>query len=142
MCLAPVGNAGFVMLIASSTPSVQYTGIFLGAIGIYPSIPVTIPWIANNTEGVYKRGVVLGFVIGWDNINGIVSSNVWLRGPRFYAGHGTVIGYMVVSLFGGVLLARENQARTAGKRDHWVESKTAEEVDLLGDRRPDFLYTL
>jgi hypothetical protein len=147
MCLAPIGIAGFVMLIATKSPGVQYAGTFLGAIGIYASIPVTIAWIANNTEGVYKRGIVLGFVIGWGNLNGIVSSNVWFSSPRFFAGHATVIAYMVVCLFGGsllmqILLARENKARKAGKRDHLILGKSATDIDLLGDKRPDFLYTL
>ncbi|KAB5576299.1 major facilitator superfamily domain-containing protein [Coniochaeta sp. 2T2.1] len=147
MCLAPIGMAGFIMLISTTRPGVQYAGTFLGAIGIYATIPITIAWIANNTEGVYKRGIVLGFVIGWGNLNGIVSSNVWLSGPRFYAGHATVLAYLAVCIFGGsllmqVLLARENKARLAGKRDHRIEGKTAEEIDLLGDQRPDFIYVL
>jgi MFS family permease len=147
MCLAPLGIAGFVMLIASDRPGVQYAGTFLGALGIYASIPITIAWIANNVEGVYKRGIVLGFVIGWGNLNGIVSSNVWYAGPRFYAGHATVIAYLAIGLFGGsvllqVLLSRENSARKAGKRDHLLRGRSAEEVEMLGDNRPDFLYTL
>ncbi|OIW32769.1 MFS general substrate transporter [Coniochaeta ligniaria NRRL 30616] len=147
MCLAPIGIAGFVMLIATNKPGVQYAGTFLGAIGIYASIPITIAWIANNTEGVYKRGIVLGFVIGWGNLNGIVSSNVWFSGPRFFEGHATVIAYLAICIFGGsllmqILLSRENKARKAGKRDHLIEGKSASEIDLLGDKRPDFLYTL
>lgn len=54
------GIAGFAMLLGSNDPSVQYAGTFLGAAGIYPCIANTITWMANNVEGVYKRGVVLG----------------------------------------------------------------------------------
>lgn len=144
---APVGLAGFVMLVSSTNPAVQYTGCFLGALGIYPSIPITISWVANNVEGVYKRGITLGMVIGWGNLNGVVSSNVFLHAPRFYEGHGTIIGYMFFGLFGGsalmyLTLARENKKRRAGERDHWVEGKTAEVIHEMGDQRPDFLYTL
>ena len=60
-----VGIAGFAMLLGSTDPHVKYAGVFLGAMGIYPCIPNTISWAANNVEGVYKRGVTLGFVIGW-----------------------------------------------------------------------------
>ena len=60
-----IGAVGFAMLIAGTSPGVQYAGTFLGALGIYPCIANTISWAANNTEGVYKRGVTLGFVIGW-----------------------------------------------------------------------------
>lgn len=142
-----LGVAGFSMLLGSANPAVQYAGTFLGALGIYPCISNTITWVANNVEGVYKRGVVLGFVIGWGNINGIVSSNIYINGPRFFEGHGVIMGYMAVFLFGGsvlmtLLLRRENAKRLRGERDHWVADKTQEEIEALGDLRPDFLYTV
>ena len=72
-----LGIAGFAMLLGSKQPGVQYAGTFLGALGIYPVIPNTIAWSSNNAEGVYKRGITLGFVIGWGNLNGVVSSNMY-----------------------------------------------------------------
>lgn len=70
MVMSLFGIVGFAMLLGSGTPHVQYAGTFLGAMGIYPCIPNTITWTANNVEGVYKRGIALGFVIGWGNLNG------------------------------------------------------------------------
>ncbi|KAF2876337.1 major facilitator superfamily domain-containing protein [Massariosphaeria phaeospora] len=147
--VALLGIAGFAMLLGSSTPGVQYAGTFLGALGIYPCIANTISWASNNVEGVYKRGVTLGFVIGWGNLNGVVASNIY-RGqdkPRYRLGHGVVLAYLALFLLGGsigtrVLLARENKMRARGDRDAWVEGKSENEVEMLGDRRPDFLYTL
>lgn len=147
MMLAPIGVAGFTMLIASQRPGVQYAGTFLAVIGIYTTIPTTIAWVANNIEGVYKRGIVLGIMIGWGNLNGIVSSNVWSGQPPFFSGHGICIAYLTLCLFGGsllfhVLLSRENAKRRAGERDHWAVGKTDLEIYLMGDKRPDFYYTL
>jgi MFS family permease len=141
-----LGVAGFAMLLATDDAGVQYAGTFLAALGIYPCIANTISWVANNIEGVYKRGVVLGFVIGWGNLNGIVSSNIYFDSPRFPQGHGVIMGYMVVFLFGGsvlmsLLLRRENAKRRRGDRDHWVQGLSEKEVEELGDRRPDFVYT-
>lgn len=138
---------GFCMLIGSKDAPVQYAGTFLGALGIYPCISNTITWVANNTEGVYKRGVVLGFVIGWGNLNGVVSSNIYFDSPRFYVGHGVILAYLVFCLFGGsvlmtIRLRAENKRRAAGKRDYWIEGKSEEEIEALGDKRPDFFYTV
>ncbi|KAJ5032350.1 uncharacterized protein L3040_008956 [Drepanopeziza brunnea f. sp. 'multigermtubi'] len=146
MAVALIGIAGFAMLLGSDQPNIKYAGTFLGAMGIYPCIANTISWVANNTEGVYKRGVVLGFVIGWGNLNGIVSSNIYQKSP-FVSGHATVMAYMIVCLLGGsallrFLLARENKLRGAGRRDHWVEGMSEREAEKLGDMRPDFRYTL
>lgn len=145
--VAFLGIAGFAMQLGSQRAGVKYAGTFLGALGIYPCIANTISWVSNNIEGVYKRGVVLGFVIGWGNINGIVSSNIYFDAPKYTQGHAVVMAYMIVFLLGGsillrFLLARENDARRAGKRDHWTEGMTEKEAEVLGDKRPDFIYTL
>ncbi|KAK5272994.1 hypothetical protein LTR99_002388 [Exophiala xenobiotica] len=149
MVMALFGIIGFAMLLSTGNPHVQYAGTFLGAIGIYPCIPNTITWTANNVEGVYKRGISLGFVIGWGNLNGIVSSNIYRAKdkPRYKPGHAVVLAYEALFLLGGsvlqhVLLRRENAKRRNGQRDHWVEGKTEAEIEKLGDKRPDFMYTL
>jgi hypothetical protein len=123
--------------------------MFLGAIGIYPCIANTITWTANNVEGVYKRGITLGFVIGWGNLNGIVSSNIYRQkdAPRYKPGHGVVLAYEALFLLGGsvmqhLLLRRENTKRRRGERDGWIAGKSEAEIEKLGDKRPDFIYTL
>ncbi|KAL8731511.1 MAG: hypothetical protein Q9166_003357 [cf. Caloplaca sp. 2 TL-2023] len=149
MGVSVLGIIGFAMLLGSRDPHVQYAGTFLGALGIYPCIANTITWVSNNTEGVYKRGVTMGFVIGWGNLNGVVSSNIY-RGkdkPRYYVGHGVLISYLVLFLLGGsalqyVLLRRENAKRRAGKLDHLVVGKSEKQIEALGDIRPNFIYTL
>jgi sugar phosphate permease len=142
-----LGIAGFAMLLGSQQAGVKYAGTFLGAMGIYPCIANTISWTSNNVEGVYKRGVIIGFVVGWGNLNGIVSSNIYRTPPKYTVGHAAVMGYMIAFLLGGsivlhLLLRRENAARRAGKRDYWVEGLSEQEAEMLGDRRPDFIYTL
>jgi Na+/proline symporter len=149
MAVVSCGIVGFIMLIASSKPNVQYAGTFLGAIGIYPTIANTLSWASNNIEGVYKRGVVIGIVVGWGNLNGVVSSNIYLseEAPRFWTGHGVVLAYLIVCLLGGtifmhVMLRIENNKRRSGKRDRMHEGKTSEQIWVAGDNRPDFIYTL
>lgn len=144
-----LGIIGFSMLLGSSEPGVKYAGTFLGALGIYPCVANTISWAANNTEGVYKRGVTIGFVIGWGNLNGVVSSNIYRAQdkPNYRPGHSVVLAYMVLFLLGGslvthFLLVAENKKKLAGKRDYLVEGKSEEEIEALGDRRPDFIYTV
>ena len=144
-----LGIAGFSMLVAGTSPGVQYAGTFLGALGIYPCVANTIVWTSNNTEGVYKRGITMGFVIGWGNLNGVVSSNIYQArdAPLYRPGHAVVLGYLAIFLLGGsvlmeVLLKRENAKRRSGARDVWAEGLSEKEVEALGDKRPGFLYTL
>lgn len=149
MVVSLIGCLGFAMLLGSKNPHVQYAGTFLGAAGIYPTVPNTLSWASNNVEGSLKRGVMVGVVVGWGNMNGVVSSNIYMtpEKPRYWTGHGTVLAYMFVCLFGGtvamhILLRRENHLRKTGKRDYLIEAKTEQEIRDLGDNRPDFIYVL
>ncbi|OKL61716.1 hypothetical protein UA08_02444 [Talaromyces atroroseus] len=145
-----LGAIGFSMLLGAKTAGTRYAGTFLGAMGIYPCISNTISWTSNNVEGecVYKRGVTLGIMIGWGNLNGIVSSNIY-RGqdaPINYPGHGTVLSYLVIFLLCGsvlqtILLRRENNKRRRGERDYLVEGLSPSEIKDLGDMQPGFIYT-
>lgn len=149
MIVVVIGIAGFTMLIASADPTIQYVGTFLGAVGIYPTIPNTLSWCSNNIEGVYKRGVIIGIVVGSGNLNGVVSSNIFLveEKPRYWTGHGMVLGYMSVFLLGGtvfmyLMLRRENSKRRSGARDNMHAGKTEDQIWVAGDNRPDFIYSL
>jgi len=144
-----IGIVGFAMLLGSRNAQIQYAGTFLGAVGIFPCISNIISWAANNTEGVYKRGVTLGFVIGFGNLNGVVASNIYLAREAttgYTTGHAVILGYMcgllcIGSIITHFALAAENRKRLAGKRDDRLVGKSSSEVELLGDRRPDFVYT-
>ncbi|KAK6433100.1 hypothetical protein LTR95_010728 [Oleoguttula sp. CCFEE 5521] len=149
MVVVSFAIVGFTMLISTKNPHIQYAGTFLGAMGIYPTIPNTLSWASNNIEGVYKRGVIIGIVVGWGNLNGVVSSNIFLaeQKPRYWTGHGTVLGYLIVCVLGGTIfiytkLRMENKARLSGKRDAMHAGKTDDQIWLAGDNRPDFIYTL
>ncbi|CAN6671502.1 high-affinity nicotinic acid transporter [Trichomonascus vanleenenianus] len=146
--LALIAMVGYAMLISGVSPSVRYAGTFLGAMGIYPSIPNTITWSTNNTEGVYKRGITLGLVMAWINIQGVVFSNVYLArdAPLYRIGNGIALAYLTIFMLGGSIVQHiycrvQNKRKAAGKLDHILVGKTSEEIALLGDRHPNFRYT-
>ncbi|KAH7161811.1 major facilitator superfamily transporter [Dactylonectria macrodidyma] len=144
-----VGISGFVMLISSSNPKIQYAGTFLGAAGIYPTIANTLSWVINNTEGSLKRAVTLGMVVGWGNLTGVVSSNIFLvqESPRFWTGHGVILASQCLFLLGGsvfmhLMLRSENKKRANGGMDEKWAAMSQEQQWFSGDKRPDFIYTL
>ena len=142
-----VGVIGFCLLIGSQDPAVKYAGTFLAALGIYPCVSNSISWVANNTAGVYKRGIVLGMGIGWGNLSGVISSNIYFNGPKYIEGHAIVLAFLAVFLCGGsalmlVLLTVENKKRAQGLRNGISEGKTEEEIEELGDKNPTFVYML
>lgn len=149
---ALIGCAGFAMLVATRNPHVAYAGTYLGAIGIYPCISNTITWVSNNVEGVYKRGVSLGTVIAWGNLNGVMSSNIYRQqdAPWYRLGHSVVLGYLAVCLLGGsivnyIFLWIGNKRRgdvSDETRTEKLAGLSEEEQHHLADFHPDFRYTL
>lgn len=95
ICVSLLGITGFSMLLGSDKANIKYAGTFLGAMGIYPCVANTVTWAANNVEGAYKRGVTIGCVIGWGNLNGVVSSNIYRAKdkPNYRLGHAVVLAY-------------------------------------------------
>ncbi|KAH7027860.1 major facilitator superfamily transporter [Microdochium trichocladiopsis] len=143
-----VGIVGFSMLLGSGDPHVQYAGTFLGAFGIYPTISNSLSWASNNIEGSLKRAVAIGMIVGWGNLNGVVSSNIYIstQKPRYLTGHGVVLAYQVLFLLGGTIfmhfaLKAENKKRLSGARDNMNDGLTDEQKLVRGDNRPDFIYT-
>lgn len=144
-----VGIIGFAMLLGSADPHVQYGAVFLGAMGIYPTVSNTVSWVNNNIEGSLKRAIVLGMVVGWGNMNGVVSSNIYreTQKPRYFTGHGMVLAYQIIFLLGGSIfmhfaLRMENRRRARGSLDAKYAAMTDEQKWISGDVRPDFRYTL
>ncbi|KAF3912202.1 hypothetical protein ABW21_db0208814 [Orbilia brochopaga] len=140
---------GYSILLGSKNYKLSYAGTYLAAAGVYPCISNTITWVSNNAEGVYKRGFVLGLVIGFGNLNGVMSSNVYQGrdSPWYRPGHVAVLVYLAGCLVGGsfvyhMLLRRENRKRMRGDRDIWISGLNEKEIADRGDQRPDFFYTL
>jgi MFS family permease len=75
---AIIGIIGFLMLAVSNSVGLSYFAVFLGAGGMYPCIANTITWVSNNCDGVYRRGITIGGVIAWGNMNGGKSLGQWI----------------------------------------------------------------
>ncbi|EIN14101.1 MFS general substrate transporter [Punctularia strigosozonata HHB-11173 SS5] len=116
LCLFGTGLVGYIILIASSNAALSYFAVYLAAAA----------WLSSNVEGSYKRSVTLAMAIGWGNLNGAVTSNVYRAkdAPWYRLGHGIVLAYIAIgwicSAVFMILLKRENKAREAGKRDEVI----------------------
>ncbi|TFK56973.1 MFS general substrate transporter [Heliocybe sulcata] len=156
------GLVSYIILIASRNPSLSYFAVYLGASAIYPTIPNSVAWVSSNTEGSYKRSVTLAMAIGFGNLNGAVSSNVYraVDKPWYRLGHGIILAYLAIgwicSLIFFFYLRYENAKKAAGARDEVVEGVDNKNADPRngtfasvedarrekGDRWSGFKYTL
>ncbi|KAJ3721532.1 MFS general substrate transporter [Lentinula raphanica] len=123
--LFATGAAGYIILIASRSPALSYFAVFLAASA----------WVAGNVEGAYKRSVTLGMAIGWGNINGAVTSNIYrsVDSPWYTMGHGIVLAYIGIGLICVTVmrigLQRENARRDRGERDEVIDDLDNKNAD-------------
>ncbi|KAG7093052.1 hypothetical protein E1B28_009345 [Marasmius oreades] len=127
LCL---GAAGYIILISSRSAALSYFAVYLATCGIFPVIPNITAWMLNNVEGSYKRSVSFAIIIGFGNINGAISSNVYRQKdqPRYVLGHGLVLMYIGIGLSFStiylILAGRENARRERGERDEVIEGQS------------------
>ncbi|KAJ7091469.1 MFS general substrate transporter [Mycena belliarum] len=121
-----IGAIGYIILAVSRNAKLSYIAIYIASCGIFPVVPNTVTWVANNFEGTYKRGVSLALGISMGNLNGAVSSNVYRAKDRpwYPLGHGLVLMYICIAIIANALflylLKQENARRDRGERDEVI----------------------
>ncbi|SCV67606.1 BQ2448_5217 [Microbotryum intermedium] len=146
---------GFTINIIPTAPvGVKFFGLFLCAAGAYGGVPSMISWLSTNLSGTTKRAVGTGLTLGIASLGGIVSSNVYRRvdAPNYLLGHGVLIATSVMGIISSCLYAfllkRSNEAK-----DRWHAEQnalpedqrkvfTVQELRDMGDRAPEFYYTI
>jgi MFS family permease len=141
-----VSLVGYIVLYTQSKPGPGYFGGVLAAMGVFPTIAVALAWSGGNAGGDVKRGVVLAMVIGIGNLGGICSSFIYFHPPRFHVGHGTLAGFLCLSILLSVF-SMWNYNRLNKIKEDICEKEGIGEKDRakyvdLGDQSPLFRYAL
>jgi len=143
---------GFSINISNAPHGVKYFGVFFCVAGSYAAFPGVVAWLGNNLAGQYKRGIGMAIQIGVGNFSGAIASNIYRSrdSPRFLVGHGVELmfvgmGFICVPIavitYMGINKKREEMQRR-GMEEGGGEKISAQRVRELGDRAPEFRYTL
>lgn len=142
-----VSLIGFAINLGGGSRGVRYFGTFL-CCAAYPTFPLIVAWLGNNVSGHYKRGVSMAAQIGIGNFAGAIASNIYRTqdAPRYAVGLGTSIGFLGMGILTVPVLAllymRINRRRDRDATDAARTQLSAHELRRMGDRAPDFRYTL
>ncbi|EGY18584.1 uncharacterized protein VDAG_09110 [Verticillium dahliae VdLs.17] len=138
---------GLLVVMVPTDGGVRYAGLYLAAVGIYVCQPLVIAWTVNQLVGNVKRGTATAFAISCGQLGGIISAVVFPAKdePQYVAGISMCIGFQAVGIAMAVIMwvccQRENQARERGEREY-RRNLPEDEVRRLGEKHPDFRYTL
>ncbi|KAF8184699.1 MFS general substrate transporter [Pholiota molesta] len=133
---------GFAINISEAPSGVKYFGTFFVVGGSYATFPGVVAWLGNNLAGQYKRGI--GMAIHIANIYRAQDS------PRFIIGHGVELMFVGIGFIATpavvLLYIRINKQRDAAQREALENGEknkyTDKQLREMGDRAPDFRYTL
>ncbi|KAF8998075.1 MFS general substrate transporter [Hymenopellis radicata] len=143
-----VALVGFIINITDAPSGVKYFGTFLCVSGSYGALPGVVVWLGNNLSGQYKRAVGMALHIGLGNFGGVVAGNIYRSqdSPRFILGHGITIMFLVIGMvctpLVAALYARINARRQSIMDGAGEKSTSLAELRYMGDKAPDFKYTL
>ncbi|KZP18347.1 MFS general substrate transporter [Athelia psychrophila] len=143
---ALVSLVGYILLYNTDKPGVGYAGAVLAAVGVFPTVAVVMAWMGGNAGGDMKRGVVLGMVVGMGNLGGICASFVYIDPPRFHIGHGTIMGWLSLTIILSAVAMwdynRLNKQKDALCLREGITEARADEFREMGDDSPLFRYTI
>jgi len=143
---ASISLVGYIVLYTQTHPGASYAGTVITAVGVFPPIAVNLAWASSNAGGDIKRGVVIAMVIGLGNLGGICSSFIYLDPPRFHVGHGTIMGWLsltiLLSAFAMWDYNRINKQKEELCREHGITEDQRDEFRDMGDESPLYRYTL
>ncbi|KAJ6594269.1 major facilitator superfamily domain-containing protein [Mycena capillaripes] len=141
-----VALVGYIVLYTTKAPGAGYAGAILSAVGVYPTIAVDLAWAGSIAGGDVRRGVVIAMVIGLGNLGGICSSFIYITPPYFHIGHGTIMGWLslsiILSFFAMWDYNRINKQRDAYCAREGIDASRRAEFRDLGSESPLFRYVL
>jgi len=141
-----ISLVGFIVLITETRPGAGYAGSFIAAIGVFPTIAISLAWAGSAAGGDVRKGVTFAIVIGLGNLGGICSSFIYLKPPRFFVGHGVCIGLLALAIFVTLFIMwdfrRANKEREAYCAANGLDESRRDEFVELGSDSPLFRFTL
>ncbi len=141
---------GLIVLMSTTGKEAGMVGTSLLVMGAYPSAVLQIAWIQITFCGNTKRAVSWGMAMIFGQGLSMVGAQIYTTPPRFFEGHGTLLGFIVMGLV-STIAARGVMAKANRRRDeeltesaqrgevHPGEAKSYEETC---DHHVNFRYIL
>lgn len=143
-----VAIVGFIIILSQTNPAV---GVFASSVitaAVYPGVAIVSGWIPSSNAGYTKRAAATWITQIFCQAFSIMASKIYDKPPRFFKGHGVLLGFFVLTFFFLIaltyLMKRHNKEKDALAQE-WEargepnpdESKTLEE---LCDDHPSYRY--
>ena len=150
LCCFSVSLLGLILLLATTNRSALLAGCCLVAAGSYPGVVLSANFLLLNQAGYSKKASAWMIAQVFCQCWSIVSTQVYSDPPRFFKGHGTLVGLNVVGVVAVVIkywiIKRENARRDAVAARYAAEGcavpDSEKSLEDLCDYHPSWRYVL
>lgn len=146
---AIVSIIGYILLIACTSPGLQYFGVHLAAAGVYTGNSLLLSWPGENVSGQSKRAVAVALQISVGDIGAIAGCLIYrptLSSHLYRTPNLIAIGYLlfaiVMTTYLWVVMRVENRKRDCLLSKGEAKEETEEERIMLGDRSVRYRYRI
>ncbi|KAF2648630.1 high-affinity nicotinic acid transporter-like protein [Lophiostoma macrostomum CBS 122681] len=142
--MAPIGVAGYAILLAPVPTAVRYFATYLIATACFLCTGGNITWLSANCAPDGKRAASLGILLTLTNIGGVVSGQIYQSNaaPGYTLGHAWSLGCLGVAWCGWWVVRALYVRREGGKDRKIAERYVRSEGSMYTDREPDFRYQI
>lgn len=142
-------SQGYILLIACTSPGLQYFGVHLAAAGVYTGNSLLLSWPGENVSGQAKRAVAVALQISVGDIGAIAGCLIYrptLSSHLYRTPNLIAIGYLlfaiVMTTYLWVVMSVENRRRDRLLSKGEAKEETEEERIRLGDRSVRYRYRI
>lgn len=137
---------GYIMFLASETPSVRYGATFLITSGAFSFGALCNAQASANVVSDTARSSAIGATVMLGNIGGLVSTWAFLPfdGPNYHIGNGLNLATSSLILVLSILLLgwmlRDNKKRSLIDVDAALEGKSVKQIQDMDWKHPSFRW--
>ncbi|KAF7118379.1 hypothetical protein CNMCM5793_007893 [Aspergillus hiratsukae] len=104
--LSLIGAVGYVLLATCTSVGVRYLGVFLAAVGVFPSIANILPWVLNNQGSDTRRGMGIVILNLVGQCGPFLGTNIFPEkdSPRYVRGQSICAAFMVFTTLLALIL--------------------------------------
>jgi hypothetical protein len=139
---------GIIILLAATSAVARLAACCFVAAGAYPGVSIGAAWMMNMQGGYTKRAtanwIAQMFIQCWS----ILGTEVYTKPPRFFKGHGVLLGIYFVGFVSTIILyfwlKKMNRERDAAAEQRKLNGEPEPEgtYEELYDYHPNWRYIL
>ncbi|CAF3106287.1 unnamed protein product [Rotaria sp. Silwood2] len=138
-----------LMFIEQHRVNILYMSVIFLTAGTYANVSVKVAWFNNNFASLTRRAVASAVIVSIGSIGGAISGQIYQdkQKPRYFLGNTIAFGCVALQTILIIILRlvfiyinRRRQILNDDQKQQQIERYGGNE--LIGDRHPEFRYTL